>query len=182
MNRKSIYRRFLALKRKLFGGVYTAKELRLHGVQMGERCYVYGRLDLEHGFLITLGDDVTISTATILAHDGSTCRELRHSRVGRVDIGDRVFIGANAIVLPGVKIGNDVIIGAGAVVTRDVPDDSVCVGNPARVIGSTHDYMEKNRKLMNDGNTWNVHYSKKSDEEKEAMRQVLLQHRIGFDI
>ena len=38
------------------------------------------------------------------------------------------------IVCPGVRIGNRVIIGAGAVVTRDIPDDSVAVGNPARVI------------------------------------------------
>ncbi|WP_305847127.1 DapH/DapD/GlmU-related protein, partial [Zoogloea sp. LCSB751] len=51
-----------------------------------------------------------------------------------VTIEDRVWIGGGAILLPGVTIGRRAIIGAGAVVTRDIPADSVAVGNPARVI------------------------------------------------
>ena len=51
-------------------------------------------------------------------------------------IGDNVWIGGGAIVLPGVTIGNNSVIGAGAVVTRDVPANVVAVGNPARVIRS----------------------------------------------
>ena len=49
-------------------------------------------------------------------------------------IGDNVWIGGGAIVLPGVTIGNNAIIGAGSVVTRDIPADTVAAGNPARVL------------------------------------------------
>ena len=49
-------------------------------------------------------------------------------------IGDNVYIAANATVIGGVNIGNNVIIGAGSVVVNDIPDNSVAVGNPARVI------------------------------------------------
>ncbi len=51
-----------------------------------------------------------------------------------VTIGDDVWMGGNVCVMPGVTIGNNVVIGAGAVVTKDIPDNSVCVGVPARVI------------------------------------------------
>ena len=49
-------------------------------------------------------------------------------------IGDNVFIGANAIIMPGITIGNNIIIGAGSVVTKDVEDFSIVAGNPARFI------------------------------------------------
>ena len=51
-----------------------------------------------------------------------------------ITIGNDVWIGGNATILPGVSIGNNVIIGAGAVVTEDVPDNSVAVGVPAKVV------------------------------------------------
>ena len=53
-----------------------------------------------------------------------------------IRVGDDVWIGARAIVMPGVRIGNGVIVGAGAVVTKDVPDYAIVGGNPARVIRS----------------------------------------------
>lgn len=51
-----------------------------------------------------------------------------------VTIGDNVWIGGNAVILPGVHIGNNVVIGAGSVVTRDIPDSVIASGNPCRVI------------------------------------------------
>ena len=54
--------------------------------------------------------------------------------LGNVTIGNLSYIGANATLLPGVHIGRNVIIGAGAVVTKNVPDNSIFVGNPAREI------------------------------------------------
>ena len=171
------------IKRFLGLGVYTPDELRKHGVKVGENCVIWTKdIDINHGFLITIGNNVTISNAKILAHDGSTKRALGYSRVGCVTIGDNVFVGAGAIILPGVTIGNDVIIGAGAVIAKDIPSDSVVVGNPARVIGSVTDYIEKNKAMMNDSNVWNVHYSEKRDEEKAQMLDELSKTRIGFDI
>lgn len=63
-----------------------------------------------------------------------------------ITIGNHVYIGNNVIILPGVNIGNNVIIGAGAVVSKDIPDNSVAVGVPARVIKSADDYFEKIKK------------------------------------
>lgn len=55
---------------------------------------------------------------------------------GCIQIGDNVAIGANVIILPNVKIGSDVIIGAGTVCSKDIPDNSVAVGNPIKIISS----------------------------------------------
>lgn len=60
-------------------------------------------------------------------------QEWDEKRTGIV-IGDDVWVGANSVILPGVKIGNGVVIGAGSVVTKDIPEDAIAVGNPARVI------------------------------------------------
>ena len=49
-------------------------------------------------------------------------------------IGDNCCIGARAIIMPGVTVGNEVVVGAGAVVTKDVPNNCIVVGNPARII------------------------------------------------
>jgi maltose O-acetyltransferase len=57
---------------------------------------------------------------------------LNYTKIGLVKIGDNVFIGAGSIILPNVKIGNNVIIGAGSIVTKDVPDNSLVAGNPAK--------------------------------------------------
>ena len=58
-------------------------------------------------------------------------------------IGDNVYIGNDVLILPGVTIGNNVVIGAGAVVSRSIPDNSVAVGVPARVIKTADQYFEK---------------------------------------
>jgi len=64
----------------------------------------------------------------ILTHDA--CRNL----IASTSIGDNVFIGIHSLILPGVKIGDSVIIGAGSVVTKDIPDNCIAAGNPARII------------------------------------------------
>ena len=55
-------------------------------------------------------------------------------QTGQVVIGKNVWIGANSVILPGVKIGDNSVIGAGSIITEDVPAYSVVVGNPARII------------------------------------------------
>lgn len=171
------------MKRKIFGGSYTVEELREKGLTIGENCHIYtNALDIPHGYLISIGNNVTISNARILSHDGSTKKLLGYSLVGRVDIGDDVFVGAGALILPNVKIGNRVIVGAGAVVAKDVPDNSVVVGNPARVIRTYDEFEEKYRKLLETAPVQNTHYSKKTEEEKRQMKEALLESGWGFDI
>lgn len=144
MKRKIVERLFKGLGL----GCESSEALRKRGVIVGERLNNYGVIDNGHGFLVTIGDDVTISTAYILTHDGSTKIWTGYSKVGHATIGSRVFIGAEAIILPNVTIGNDVIVGAGSVVNKDVPSNSVVVGNPARVIYALEEYIQKNEKMM----------------------------------
>ena len=174
---------FWKVRRKLLGGGYSNVELESYGIRMGKNCHILtSKIDVHHGFLISMGDNVTISDARLLTHDGSTKKFLGYSRVGRIKIGSNVFIGAGAIILPGVEIGDNVIIGAGSVVTKDIPNNSLAVGNPARVIKTTTEYIEENRKRMTGGNVWNTHYAKKDHEEQDEMRSVLSDGGIGFDL
>lgn len=162
-------------------GCETAEMLRRRGVKVGERLNNYGVIDNGHGYLVSIGDDVTISSAMILAHDGSTKIWLGKSKVGHVSIGNRVFIGGGALILPNVSIGDDVIIGAGSVVNRDVPSNSVVVGNPARVICTLDDYINKNKQMMKTSPVWETYWKCKSVEEKEEMRTKLLDGGFGYD-
>lgn len=109
-------------------------------------------LDPSHCWLITIGDNVTLAPRVhILAHDASTCHHLGYARIGRVDIGNNVFIGAESVVLPGVGIGNDCVIGANSTVTKSIPDGMVVVGNPAKIICTTQEFVERNKKRMAEG-------------------------------
>ena len=178
-----IKRIFYKVIRKIKGGVYTIDELRLYGVKIGMNCHIYtSKIDINHGYLISIGDNVTISNARLLVHDGSTKKLLGYSRVGRIKIGSNVFIGADVIILPTVNIGNNVVIGAGSVVTKDVPSNSIVVGNPAKVIQNYSDWVKKNKELFRSNPVWHKHYSKRSDEEKEDMKQKLSDGIIGFDL
>lgn len=85
-----------------------------------------------------------------ITHDGGTLL-YRHlipdlEITKPIVVGDNVYIGNNVIILPGVTIGSNVVIGAGAIVSRDIPDNSVAVGVPARVIKTADEYLEKLKK------------------------------------
>lgn len=84
------------------------------------------------GHHVMIGPAVQIYTA---AHDLKAEARIRGWEVAKpIVIEDNVWLGGGAILLPGVKIGRNAVVGAGAVVTRDVPANTVVVGNPARVI------------------------------------------------
>ena len=85
-----------------------------------------------------IGCNVIINTGAIVEHD---CTVGDHSQIapnatlcGGVSIGECTLIGAGATVIPGIKIGNNVIVGAGSVVIKDVPDNIIVAGNPAKNI------------------------------------------------
>lgn len=112
-------------------------------------------IDPSHCYHITIGDNVTLAPRVhILAHDASTWNFLGKTKAANVCIGNNVFIGASSIVLPGVTIGDRVVIGAGSVVTKDIPSNSVAVGNPAHVIYSLDAYIEKEKAYMRSNNTF----------------------------
>lgn len=129
-------------------GELSLEALVKRGLTVGRDCHI-GQgviLDPAHCWHITIGDEVTIApNVHILAHDASTKRHLGYTRIGKVRIGQRVFLGAGVIVLPNVTIGDNSIIGAGSVVTHDVPANVVAAGNPARVITTLDAYLRRSR-------------------------------------
>lgn len=171
--------------KKIIGLSYpTVEELRRRGVTVGDNVSINTKnIDDGHGFLISIGDNVTIAVdAIILAHDASTKPFLGYSKIGRVNIGNNVFIGGGAIILPNVCIGDNVIIGAGAIVNHDIPSNSIAVGNPARVIGTFEKYIEKNRKLLSESPVFDTYWKDKTSEEINQMKQKIQIGKIGFDI
>jgi maltose O-acetyltransferase len=106
-------------------------------------------IDSSHYWHITIGNDVTLAPGVhVLAHDASTYKHLGCTRIGKVTIGDGVFVGANSTILPGVVIGDNSIIGAGSVVTKDIEPNVVACGNPARTICTLDEFVEKHRQGM----------------------------------
>ena len=128
-------------------GYATPRWLVKHGLRLGRDVYL-GAVHFDYGFLglITIGDEAVVTDGVrIVAHDASIKHWLGYSRVGRVDIGRRVYVGVGAILLPGVRIGDDAIVGAGSVVTRDVAPKTVVAGNPAAQIATLEEFVSRQR-------------------------------------
>ena len=156
----------------LRGEPQNLKKLLKRGLIVGKNFHrMLGvRIDPSHCYHIKIGDNVTLAPRVhILAHDASTYMFLGKTRAANVVIGNEVFIGASSIVMPGVHIGNRVIIGAGSVVTKDVPDNSVAVGNPARVLMSIDEYLDREKAKMQPENTFKGLRWERSDEIAKAL-------------
>nr|WP_245592273.1 acyltransferase [Ectobacillus panaciterrae] len=155
--------------------------LKRRGLKIGENCKIYDtHIDYGHCFLIEIGNDVTITNSSILAHDASTKHSLGKTKVGKVKIGNRVFIGWGSIVFPNVKIGDDVIVAAGSVVNRDIPSGCVVAGVPAKIMGKTSEYIEKSREIMESVPVFSTPWDQKTKGEIQEMREKL-EDSIGFD-
>lgn len=122
------------------------KRLQRKGLVIGKNLNIEKGVIIDSSipFLIEIGNNVTLAPYVhILAHDASTKIVLGYSKIGKVIIGDNVFIGAKSIILPNVKIGNNVVIGAGTIVLKDIPDNSVVVGNPGKKIMDMETFKNK---------------------------------------
>lgn len=146
--------------RKIYNHILSSKksiskedQWRERGVRIGKNFDAPDSvIDYCFGFLVTIGDNVTLSGTTVLAHDGSTKKILGYSKVGNVVIGNNVFVGYGSIILPNVRIGNNVIVGAGTIVSKDIPDNVVVVQGKEstyRILCSYDEYVEKNKQKIN---------------------------------
>lgn len=129
------------------------KYLRRNGAEIGDRTYFYDIMsrpvDETSIPLVSIGNDCRITAgAYILAHDYSyaVLRSTHHKmlcKTQRTVIGNNVFLGLRSLIMPGITIGNNVIVGGGSVVTRDVPDNVVVGGNPAKIICTIDEYYAR---------------------------------------
>ena len=166
-------------------GEYTTEKLISMGMKVGKN---FGRLngvvlDPSHCWLIEIGDDVTLAPRVhILCHDASTKTFMNYTKIGNVTIGNRVFIGAESVILPGVTIGNDVVIGANSTVTHNIPSNSVAVGSPARVICTLEEYIQKEKERMKSAPVYDEAYTLRKDVSMELRlkQKEELDGKIGY--
>lgn len=162
------------LLRKLLGRDTLAR-LQSRGLVVGQNFFMQDdcTIDAWHCAQIRIGDDVTLGPRVmILAHDASMKRALGYVRIDPVRIGNRVFIGAGSIVLPGARIGDDVIIGAGSVVTGEIPDGSLALGNPARIVGSTSDYLQRKREEIQQAPCFDESFTLRGGADAERLAEM----------
>lgn len=119
------------------------------GVNIGENPHFYGPTSWgTEPWLITIGDNVHITgNCKFINHDGGTLifrDQIPDLEISKpIVVGNNVYIGEETMILPGAHIGNNCVIGARSVVTKDIPDNSVAAGVPARVIKTTDQYLQK---------------------------------------
>lgn len=125
------------------------------GVKVGLDCRLIGVTRRTFGsepYLVSLGNHVEVTAGVrFITHDGAVwvARQM-HPQIDVIEpisVGNNVFIGLNTIILPGVSIGNNVVIAAGAIVTRDLADNAVYGGNPAKQICDITSYISRAAEL-----------------------------------
>lgn len=146
---------------------------------MGEKCSIMDRKVPLYAKLISLGNNVRIaSNVHFLTHDG-THRVLNkidkliairkgkkyQEKVGCIEIGDNVFIGSGTHIMYNVKIGSNVIIGSCSLINKDIPDNCVVAGVPARIIESFDEYLEKRNRDTEVGGLSGEAVSSKAEKE-----------------
>lgn len=131
------------------------KWLRSKGIKIGEGTYIFDTrniaIDMSRPELIEIGENVFLHKGVqIISHDWASYLFVR--RYGdfipahdKVTLGSNIWLGRDVTILKGVTIGNNVLVGFGAVVTKDIPDNSVAVGSPAKVIMTLDEYYEKRK-------------------------------------
>ncbi len=128
---------------------YTVEEyLRKKGLSIGIGNRIYITYFGSEPYLIKIGNHCTITEGVkFITHDGG-CWVFRNeipdlNVFGKIEIKDNCFIGMNAIIMPNVIVGPNSVVGAGSVVTKDVPENTVVAGVPAKTICSIEEYKDK---------------------------------------
>ena len=168
-----------------FRGEYTTEKLISMGMTVGKNFKRLNGviLDPGHCWLIDIGDNVTMAPRVhVLCHDASTKQFLGYTKIGRVNIGSNVFIGAETVILPGVTIGDNVIIGANSTVTHDIPDGLVAAGSPARVLCTLEEYLSKEKDRMVTVPCYGEDFTLRQDVsmEKRMQQKEELTGKIGY--
>jgi acetyltransferase-like isoleucine patch superfamily enzyme len=143
-----LLKRLLFQVRLLFAGEHEKPAIYAgaFGVKFGKNVRITGKpIFGSEPYLIEIGDDVTITNGVVFhTHDGGVGifrKEYPGINVlGKICVGNNVFIGSNSIILPNVTIGDNVVIGSGSIVSRSIVSNSLAVGTPAKVIKTIEEY------------------------------------------
>ncbi len=153
MNKHRFIRALTYPYKVLYEKLKPEKHAKKIGVNFNpEKAKFYGKIHWgTEPWIIKIGNNVHITNnVTFVTHDGGTLLFRKYQQdleiTKPIIIGNDVYIGTNSTILPGVTIGNNVIVGACSVITKDVPDNVVVAGNPARIIKSYDEYFEKIKK------------------------------------
>lgn len=147
---------------KLFSPRWHA---RMIGVNLGDNCLIYRSMEWpSEPYLVTIGNNVQLTKGVAIhTHGGGNVVRRKvpdFDAFGKVVIKDWAYIGAHAQIMPGVTIGEGAMVAAGSVVTKSVPDGMVVGGNPAKVLCSVEEYLERNMQ-------YNVHTKGIGEKEKK---------------
>ncbi|MBW2439957.1 MAG: acyltransferase [Deltaproteobacteria bacterium] len=165
-------------------GFAYAAYLKKKGVlySQGDNCFISKAANIPDPHLVKLGDNVWLTSGCqLLCHDASVIminimRSGHRDRVGPIVIGCHSFLGNNVIVLPGTSIGSKTIIGAGSVVSKDVPDNAVWAGNPARHICDFEDYV-----LRIENDTRAYPWAELLKQHEKHVYDPLLEHQLRIE-
>lgn len=148
-------------------------------MELGEHTHISHQVYIDglHPWLIRIEDYVTLGPySSIITHDASLAHYTDQTRLGRVVLRKRAYVGVGAILLPGTTIGEDCVVGAGAVVHGVIPPGSLVMGNPAKVTpikGAVAWHRATARRAPSwpsDG--WTI-FTGITDERKRAQREAL---------
>jgi len=142
------------------------------GLQIGQNVTIMPTVTIDHEYpyLIKIGNNCSLSNhVTILAHDATTYKFTEgYTRIEPVTLFDNVFVGENAIILPGVTVGPNVLIAAGSVVNKSLPPNSCNAGVPARRYCAFDDFIRRNFHQIESSGV--VHYPDLHGQDHEEVR------------
>lgn len=138
------------------------------GMKIGNNCNIVSNITTTEGYLITLGDNVTLSAGVaLITHDNSVSKVIPNTTdlFGKITIGDNCFIGNRALILYGVTLAPNIIVAAGSVVVKSFSESNIIIaGNPARKIGYWDGFVTKYK-----DKAFNLDEISKEQQEKEIL-------------
>lgn len=182
--------RFLKKIKILLGGViliyrrlfWSLEKQAIHaGIEMGSENFIASRFWSSEPYLIRIGSHCQITAGVkFYTHGGAGAARRWYPKFdtfGKVVIGDYVYIGNDAKIMPGVTVGDNVLIAAGSIVTKSIPANVVAAGNPAKYICTIEEYIERNKRYNTDSKGLSVEEKKRlllSLEESKFIRKGYL--------